>query len=54
MADENTAAYSGQRVLLAGATGLVGRELLKLLLADDDVAQVHTLGRSAPPKRTRS
>ena len=48
MADENTAAHSGQRVLLAGATGLVGRELLKLLLADDDVAQVHTLGRSAP------
>ncbi len=36
-------------VLLAGATGLVGRELLAGLLADPDVATVHTLGRRAPP-----
>lgn len=36
-------------VLLAGATGLVGREILALLLADREVAAVHTLGRRAPP-----
>ena len=32
-------------VLLAGATGLVGREILHGLLADDSVDTVHTLGR---------
>jgi len=31
--------------LIAGATGLVGREILRSLLADDSVAAVHTLGR---------
>jgi uncharacterized protein YbjT (DUF2867 family) len=31
--------------LLAGATGLVGREILAGLLADDTVGAVHTLGR---------
>jgi uncharacterized protein YbjT (DUF2867 family) len=31
--------------LLAGATGLVGREILAGLLADHSVAAVHTLGR---------
>ncbi len=31
--------------ILAGATGLVGREILKGLLADESVATVHTLGR---------
>lgn len=36
-------------VLLAGATGLVGREILALLLADRGVSAVHTLGRRAPP-----
>lgn len=36
-------------VLLAGATGLVGREILALLLADRGVGAVHTLGRRAPP-----
>jgi uncharacterized protein YbjT (DUF2867 family) len=35
-------------VLIAGATGLVGRELLAGLLADAAVAQVHALGRRAP------
>ncbi|MEJ6022402.1 NAD(P)H-binding protein [Ramlibacter sp. PS4R-6] len=35
-------------VLLAGATGLVGRELLRGLLADDSVARVIVLGRRAP------
>jgi uncharacterized protein YbjT (DUF2867 family) len=34
--------------LLAGATGLVGRELLQLLLADDDYSTVHCVGRRAP------
>ncbi|AMO24648.1 oxidoreductase [Ramlibacter solisilvae] len=42
--------------LLAGATGLVGRELLKGLLADAAVGAVHTLGRRpldlAHPKLT--
>lgn len=38
-------AASGRVVLLAGASGLVGRELLRQLLADDGVAAVHTLGR---------
>jgi uncharacterized protein YbjT (DUF2867 family) len=32
-------------VLIAGASGLVGRELLAGLLADDSVAAVHSLGR---------
>jgi uncharacterized protein YbjT (DUF2867 family) len=34
--------------LLAGATGLVGRELLQLLLADDVYNAVHCVGRRAP------
>lgn len=36
---------TGRRVLLAGATGLVGGELLRGLLADDTVAGVHVLAR---------
>jgi uncharacterized protein YbjT (DUF2867 family) len=36
-------------VLLAGATGLVGRELLAGLLADDTVAAVHSVGRRELP-----
>jgi uncharacterized protein YbjT (DUF2867 family) len=32
-------------VLIAGASGLVGREILKGLLADESVAVVHSLGR---------
>lgn len=35
-------------VIIAGATGLVGKEILQGLLADDNVAQVHSLGRKAP------
>lgn len=35
-------------VILAGATGLVGREILQGLLADPGVGAVHTLGRRAP------
>ncbi|MGX4643824.1 NAD(P)H-binding protein [Massilia sp. SYSU DXS3249] len=38
-------ASGGRRVLLAGATGLVGGELLRGLLADDTVAAVHVLAR---------
>ena len=34
-------------VLLAGATGLVGKEILKGLLADSSVAAIHVLGRRA-------
>lgn len=36
---------TGRTVLIAGATGLVGRELLTGLLADASVAQVLSLGR---------
>lgn len=38
-------AAASRSVLLAGATGLVGRELLRGLLADDSVAAVHALAR---------
>lgn len=38
---------TGRRVLLAGASGLVGGELLRGLLADDTVAVVHVLARRA-------
>jgi uncharacterized protein YbjT (DUF2867 family) len=41
---------SHRTVLLAGATGLVGRELLRGLLADAGVSHVHALGRKAPPE----
>lgn len=36
---------------MAGATGLVGREILQGLLADDAVAAVHAVGRRPPPVR---
>lgn len=35
-------------VLVAGATGLVGREVIAALLADRRTRTVHTLGRKAP------
>jgi uncharacterized protein YbjT (DUF2867 family) len=38
-------------VLIAGATGLVGQEILQGLLADDSVAAVHSLGRRELPLR---
>jgi uncharacterized protein YbjT (DUF2867 family) len=38
-------------VLLAGASGLVGRNILDRLLADDAVAAVHVLGRRELPLR---
>ncbi|MEO8297238.1 MAG: NAD(P)H-binding protein [Burkholderiales bacterium] len=39
----------GRVALVAGATGLVGREVVALLLADPAYAAVHTVGRRAPP-----
>jgi len=39
---------AGRKAILAGATGLVGRELLQGLLADRLVAEVHCLGRRRP------
>jgi uncharacterized protein YbjT (DUF2867 family) len=39
---------ANRSVIIAGATGLVGKELLDSLLADDSVAEVHSLGRRAP------
>ncbi len=41
-------ASAGRTVALAGATGLVGREILRGLLADETVAAVHALGRRPP------
>jgi uncharacterized protein YbjT (DUF2867 family) len=40
-----TGAPGGRTVAVAGATGLVGREILRGLLADEAVAAVHALGR---------
>jgi uncharacterized protein YbjT (DUF2867 family) len=36
---------ASRTVIVAGASGLVGREILRDLLADDTVAQIHSLGR---------
>ncbi len=41
---------SGQRILLAGATGLVGSAVLPLLLANARVGQVISLARRAQPR----
>jgi len=47
---EPVADATGERVvLLAGASGLVGREILQGLLADDSVAAIHSLGRRELP-----
>jgi len=43
------ASATGRTALVAGATGLVGREILQGLLADDTVAAVHVLARRALP-----
>ena len=49
MAVEAAAAPAVDRVaLVAGATGLVGREVLAALLADKRIRTVHVLGRRAP------
>lgn len=42
---------ANRTVIIAGATGLVGKEMLAALLSDNSVAEVHSLGRRAPPKR---
>ena len=51
------AASPPRSVLIAGASGLVGREILQGLLSDDSVAAVHSVGRReltlAHPKLTQ-
>src|SRR5690606_19796936 len=42
------AAVAGRTVVVAGATGLVGRAILQGLLTADAVAAVHALGRRPP------
>ncbi|WP_321959177.1 NAD-dependent epimerase/dehydratase family protein [Burkholderia cenocepacia] len=37
-----------RKIVLAGATGLVGHEILRFLLADHSVDEVHVLARRAP------
>ena len=39
---------AGRTIIIAGATGLVGRDILEGLLADPTVVAVHSLGRRAP------
>ncbi|CAG2158337.1 Rossmann-fold NAD(P)-binding domain-containing protein [Cupriavidus numazuensis] len=39
---------ANRTVIIAGATGLIGREILHGLLADVTVAKVHSLGRRTP------
>lgn len=41
------ASSPGRTAIVAGASGLVGREILQGLLADEGVAAVHALGRRA-------
>ncbi|MCR5886142.1 NAD(P)H-binding protein [Rhizobacter sp. J219] len=43
---------TSRSALIAGATGLVGRELLPMLLASPQYVQVHALLRRALPERT--
>jgi uncharacterized protein YbjT (DUF2867 family) len=50
VAMQSGAAPPGRDVLLAGASGLVGRELLHRLLADTSIARVHALVRRALPE----
>lgn len=44
----HSSSADARAVALAGATGLVGREILAGLLADESVGQVHVLGRRRP------
>jgi uncharacterized protein YbjT (DUF2867 family) len=50
---QQTRPLPARRVLVAGATGLVGRDIVQALLDDPDVAEVHTLGRR-PPAQTHA
>ncbi|MFA9441729.1 NAD-dependent epimerase/dehydratase family protein [Uliginosibacterium sp. sgz301328] len=43
-----TALADQREVILAGATGLVGGQILQALLAEPNVGRVHALGRRAP------
>jgi len=49
--------HKERKVVIAGASGLVGRQILQRLLADDSVAHVHSVGRRgldvAHPKLTQ-
>lgn len=45
MAEVAVAPAAGRVVLVAGATGLVGREVLAALLADKNTRAIHTIGR---------
>jgi len=45
--DATQAPRQGRKVVLAGASGLIGRQLLAGLLADASVAAVHLVGRRA-------
>ena len=51
--DRPAAARRTRTALVAGATGLVGREILQGLLADDSVAAVHVLARRPLETRDR-
>ncbi len=46
---EATAAVAARVAMVAGATGLVGREVLAALLADNSYSAVHSVGRRALP-----
>ena len=48
MVVQAAAPAAGRVALVAGATGLVGREVLAALLADKRYRQVHCVGRRAP------
>jgi len=41
----SASAPAGRKIAFAGASGLVGRQILQRLLADDSVALVHSIGR---------
>lgn len=47
--DDSTSIYPIKKAVVAGATGLIGRHLLKLLLADGRYAEIHVPGRRSPP-----
>lgn len=42
---------TNRTVIIAGATGLVGKEILHGLLADETVIEVHSVGRKTPAVR---
>ncbi len=46
--DDSTSIYPIKKAVVAGATGLIGSHLLKLLLADGRYAEIHVPGRRSP------